>query len=234
MKIKEIIQEALAKGQNALSEFQSKALLKSQGIPVTAEALAQSPEEAVEIARRIGYPVVLKACAWALMHKSDKGWVKLNLQNDEAVREAYADISAEADLTLEGILVQEMVQGQRELVVGLSRDASFGPCVMLGLGGVMTEIIRDTVFRMAPIDEIEAGDMTDQLKSRAMLGEFRGQAPVDLDAVCKTLVAVGNIGLANDRIAEIDINPLIITHDGRVKAVDALVVLERNDHVEND
>lgn len=234
MEIQNIIQEALDKGQNALSEFQSKALLGSRGIPVTVEALAQSPEQAVEIARQIGYPVVLKACAWTLMHKSDKGWIRLNLHNDETVREAYTEISAQANLALEGVLVQEMVQGQRELVVGLSRDPSFGPCVMLGFGGIMTEIIRDTVFRMAPIDEIEARDMADQLKSRAVLGEFRGQAPADLEAVCKTLVAVGNIGLEYDRIAEIDINPLIIAHDGRVKAADALVVLERNDHAQVD
>jgi acetate---CoA ligase (ADP-forming) subunit beta len=234
MKNQEMIQEALARGRNALSELQSKALLKSHGVPVTEEALARNPEEAVEIARRIGYPVVLKACAWELMHKSEKGWVKLNLQNDTAVRDAFSKISAETDMALEGILVQEMVQGQRELVAGLSRDASFGPCVMLGLGGIMTEIIRDTVFRMAPIDEAEARDMAAQLKSKEILEAFRGQAPADMEAICRTLVTISDIGLAYDRVAEIDINPLIITHDGRVIAVDALVVLERGDHAQLD
>jgi succinyl-CoA synthetase beta subunit len=234
MTIQEIIESALAKGQSALSEYQSKAVLKSRGIPVSEEALVHNADEAVQAAHRIGYPVALKACAWKLMHKSEKGWMALNLQGDDAVREAFNRIVGMADLKLEGVLVQEMVPGQRELVVGLSRDPSFGPCVMLGFGGIMTEVIQDTVFRMAPIDDIEARDMAEALRTKDLLGPFRGQAPARMDTLCRTLVAIGQIGLEIDAISEIDINPLIILPDGRLKAVDALIVLERNRHAQID
>jgi len=126
---------------------------------------------------------------------------------------------------MEGILVQEMVEGQRELVAGLSRDPQFGPCVMLGFGGIMAEVIKDTVFRVAPFDIVEALDMINDLKSRSMLGSFRGQKDADLDAICQTLTAIGQLGLAEESIAEIDINPLIISPDGKIKAVDALIIL---------
>jgi acetate---CoA ligase (ADP-forming) subunit beta len=111
------------------------------------------------------------------------------------------------------------------LGLGLNRDPQFGPCVMLGLGGVMTEILKDTVFRVAPFDRIEALDMMAELRSHAIFDNFRGQAPADREAICRSLIALGQIGLDHAAIAEIDINPMIIDADGRSVAVDALVVL---------
>ena len=221
-----LIKEALANKQTALSEFQSKRLLKEAGIPVTREMLVQSEDEAVAAAEDLGYPVVLKACSWELMHKSELGCIELKLSTPESVRQAFKRITASINLPLEGILVQEMVEGQRELVAGLSRDPQFGPCVMLGFGGMMTEVIQDTAFRVAPFDKTEALDMIDDLKSRALLDAFRGQAPADLTAICRTLTALGQLGMTHDAISEIDINPLIISPDGSVKAVDALIILE--------
>ncbi len=219
------IKTAIKLGHKALSEFQSKNVLSSYGIPITREALAESRDDAVEHAETIGYPVVLKACSHELMHKSEKDCVKLNLKNRHDVMEAYDLITNSVDINLEGILVQEMISGQRELVMGLNRDHQFGPCVMLGIGGIMTEIINDTVFRVAPFDHLEARDMMDELRLNKMLGNFRGQAPADFESISKALMAIGKIGIEINEISEIDVNPLIIDRQGRIKAVDALVVL---------
>ncbi len=221
------LKTAIANKQTALSEFQSKRLLSAVGIPVTREKLVQSAKEAVAAAELIGYPVVLKACSWQLMHKSEHGCIDLNLTSARAVQEAYDRICKKTTLSLEGILVQEMVEGQRELMVGLSQNPQFGACVMLGFGGIMTEVINDTVFRVAPFDRGEALDMIQDLKSSPMLGAFRGQKPADLATICRTLMAIGQLGIEEETIAEIDINPLIISPDGSIKAVDALIILQR-------
>jgi succinyl-CoA synthetase beta subunit len=190
--------------------------------------LSRSADEAVSAAADLGFPVVLKACSPELMHKSERGCIELNLRSERDVREAYGRIIRSVDLELEGVLVQEMVPGQRELVVGLNRDPQFGPCVMLGTGGMMTEVFKDTAFRMAPFGMIEAKDMAEELRFKAILGAFRGQKPADMDILCRTLIAVGKIGLELETVSELDINPMIITPEGRVVAVDALVVLRRN------
>jgi acyl-CoA synthetase (NDP forming) len=164
MTIQEIIESALAKSQSALSEYQSKAVLKSRGIPVSEEALVHNADEAVQAAHRIGYPVALKACAWELMHKSEKGWMALNLQGDDAVREAFNRIVGMADFKLEGVLVQEMVPGQRELVVGLIRDPSRCDA---RLGGIMTGD-SDTVSN-GPIDISRPG-IWPKSRTKTLLG----------------------------------------------------------------
>jgi hypothetical protein len=175
----------------------------------------------------VGYPVALKACSAELLHKSEQDAVLLHLGDSEAVRRGAARILASSPVALDGVLVQEMVPGNRELVLGLSRDPQFGPCVMLGLGGVLTEILEDTAFRVAPFDETEAEDMTRELRSSALLGPFRGQEPVDREALCRALVAMGRIGLELEPVAEVDVNPIIVTPRGRIVAADALVVLKK-------
>ena len=224
----DLIKDAVRKGQKALSEYQSKQFLKTYGIPVTEEALAQNADEAVAMAARLGYPVVMKACSPELMHKSEAGVIEIGLKNEAEVRTAYQRLIGATALTLEGVLVQEMVRGNRELVLGLSRDAQFGPCVMFGLGGVLTEVINDTVFRVAPLEMIDAQEMMQELRAKAILDPFRGQAAADREAIGRSLMALGQIGLENEAVAEIDVNPMIIDPAGRVKAVDALVVLQRS------
>ncbi|MDA3896294.1 MAG: acetate--CoA ligase family protein [Desulfobacteraceae bacterium] len=217
----------------ALSEYQSKKMLAEYGIPVTEEILVQSRDQAVVAAKKIGFPVVLKACSPELMHKSEAGCVELSLTSDDDVANAYdrilSSMSGSIAGELEGVLVAEMVAGARELVLGLTRESQFGPCVMLGLGGVMTEIFKDTVFRVAPFDRVEAEDMVSELKSRAMLNAFRGELPADVETICRCLIALGKIGLENPNVSEIDINPLKIGKDGRVRALDALIILNKPD-----
>ena len=222
----DLIRSALKREQRALSEYESKKLLSLYGIPVTREQLSRSAGEAVSAAAEIGFPVVLKASSPELMHKSEHGSIELNLRSEGDVREAYGRIVGSVELELDGVLVQEMVPGQRELVIGLTRDPQFGPCVMLGIGGIMTEVFQDTVFRMAPFDMTEANDMTEELRFKKILGAFRGQKPVDMDTLCRALIAVGQIGLELEAVSVVDINHLIIMPEGRVKAVDALVVLK--------
>jgi len=230
MRADDLIRVALDRRQPALSEYESKKLLTLYGIPVTRERLSLSAEEAVSAAADLGFPVVLKACSPELMHKSERGCIELNLRSERDVREAYRRIIRSVDLELEGVLVQEMVPGQRELVVGLNRDPQFGPCVMLGIGGMMTEVFQDTAFRMAPFGAIEAKDMTEELRFKTILSAFRGQKSVDMDMLCRTLIAVGQIGLELETVSELDINPMIITPEGRVVAVDAFVVLRRDEN----
>jgi succinyl-CoA synthetase beta subunit len=222
----DLIETALECGQKALSEYDSKKLLAAYGIPITKEGLARSADEAVSVAAELGFPVVLKACSPELFHKSDLGGVEIDIKNAVEVREAYRRIIDLIDVPLEGILVQEMIRGQRELVLGLSRDPQFGPCVMFGLGGVLTEIINDTVFRVAPLEMMDAQEMLQELRAKAILDQFRGQAAADREMICRSLITLGRLGLENEAIAEIDINPMIISSDGHVKAVDALVILK--------
>ena len=220
------LKRAIERGQSALSEYRSKRLLECFGIPVTREILVRDPVNAVEAAEKMGWPVALKASTPDLLHTSDKGLIELNLRGKDDVRAAFDRIEALAGRDLEGILVQEMVPGQRELVLGLHRDPQFGLCVMLGLGGTLTEIFQDSVFRMAPVDRVEAEDMTRQFRAREILDEFRGQAPADIDGICDSLIALGRIGLEFDAITEIDVNPVIVRPTGRIVAVDAMVFLK--------
>lgn len=150
--------------------------------------------------------------------------VALNITDAKQVSRMFDELSNKAK-NLDGILVEKMVKGSREFVIGLSRDPSFGPCVMFGLGGIFTEALKDVTFRVAPLTQEDALEMIDEIKTKKLLGEFRGSPAVDRNALARALVGVGELGVKYDAIAEIDINPLIICGDKPV-AVDALVVLK--------
>jgi acetate---CoA ligase (ADP-forming) subunit beta len=222
--MKEILTRAMERKQKALSEFDSKELIRLSGVATVREKLARSREEALQFASELGYPVVLKGCSDRLLHKTEKGMVKLNLKNADEVAAAYDDILSRDDIGLDGVLVQEMIRGDREFVMGLMRDPQFGPCVMFGLGGIFTEVLKDTSFRIAPLTAIDAGEMLDEIRAKDILDEFRGSPAVDRDALVNALVGLGNLAVTNPEIAEIDINPVIV-HGNRPIAVDALVVL---------
>ncbi len=200
-----------------LDEFKSKELLKSYSIPVTREVVVMSLDEALSAAVELGYPVVLKGLGVA--HKSEQGLVRLNIGDEQALRQIYAELDCEA------VLVQEQISGQRELVAGLIRDAQFGPCVMFGLGGIYTEALSDVTFRVAPLCRDDAYEMLEEVRCAKLLGEFRGQPAVDREQLADILVSLGRIGMDDERVQEIDINPLIVSGSTAV-AVDALVVLE--------
>jgi len=207
-----------------LSEFDSKRLLREYGIPTVEEALASDVAEALSRAAEIGYPVALKLCASGLAHKTERNLVRLGLASEGAVRAAAAELlglrgEGEKDAAL---LVQRMVEGRRELILGLVRDRQFGPCVMLGLGGILAEAIRDVVFRVAPILPIDGTEMIDELAAAHLLGPFRGEPAADRDAVAAALVTLGRIGIDHPEVVSIDVNPMILA-GAKPVAVDALV-----------
>jgi len=224
----QIIDQALKEGRFTLTEHESKQVLASYHLPVTREELVSSPPALLEAAGRIGYPLVIKGCSAAIAHKTEKGLIRVDVRNDEEATTAFREISAAMNgASGEAILVQQLVKGPRELVVGLTRDAQFGPCVMFGLGGIFTEILKDTVFRVAPLEKQDALEMMQEIRASKILEEIRGMVPVDKDRLAEMLMTVGRIGIENDRIKEIDINPVIIS-GGKPVAVDALVVLQES------
>ena len=207
-----------------LSEFDSKLLLREYGIATVEEALARDGAEAVRRAAEIGYPVAVKLCAPGLAHKTERDLVRLGLASERAVAAAAAELlelrrEEEKQATL---LVQRMVSGRRELILGLVRDRQFGPCVMLGLGGILAEAIRDVVFRVAPLSLVEGLEMIDDLAASHLLGPFRGEPAADRAAVAGCLVALGQIGVERPEILAIDVNPMIL-FGAKPVAVDALV-----------
>ena len=223
--VEAILGAARARGQRTLSEHDGKRVLAAYGIPAAREALVGGPAEAARAARRIGYPVVLKACAADAIHKTEKGLVALGLADERALAAAFAEIAARAGEGHDGgFLVQEMIDGARELMIGMIRDSQFGPSVMFGLGGIFAEILDDAAFRVAPVGKRDALDMLRSIRGSRILGPVRGMEPVDLELLSASVRALGRIGLDHDDIAEIDVNPLIV-QGGRPIAADALVVL---------
>jgi len=220
-----IVEKALREGRKTLSEYESKEFLKSYGIPATRETLVHTREECTKAAHAIGYPLVLKACSPQLAHKTEKGLVRLDLRSNQELILAFDDLMSRMEGNEKSILVQELIKGTRELVAGMTRDPQFGPCVMFGLGGIFTEILKDIAFRVAPLEKRDALDMTQEIKAHKILGAVRGMPAADMDLLCDILVKVGEIGLENESIQEIDINPMILS-GAKPVAVDALIVLK--------
>jgi succinyl-CoA synthetase beta subunit len=207
-----------------LSEAESKALLRRYGVPVTAEEVVTTPADAAAAATRIGFPVVAKLCGPAIAHKTERGLVRLGLRDGASVERAAAELlglatPADGDV---GVLVGQMVSGIRELIAGVVRDPQFGPCVMLGVGGVLAEAIADVAFRLAPLTAVDAHDLIDDLRSQALLGPVRGEPAVDRELLAAVLTGLGALVTEDPTIRSVDINPLIVC-GGVPIAVDALV-----------
>ena len=213
-------------GMGVLSEFESKRLLASHGVMVSRDMLAQSANEAVAAAREMGGPVAVKLCGPSLAHKSERGLVRLRLDNPQAVRSAAEDLlSAATDDDGEvALLVSEMVVGHRELIAGVVLTEQFGAALMLGLGGVLAEAVGEAVFRLLPASESDCQDMIDDLDIATLLGPLRGEPPVDRNALVKILLGLGEAA-KEEGIEAIDVNPLVI-REGLPVAVDALVVTD--------
>jgi acyl-CoA synthetase (NDP forming) len=211
----------------ALSERESLAFMAAAGIAVTeAVAVADAPA-AVAAARQIGRPVALKLDAVGLVHKTDLAGIALGLRGDDAVYGAALGLLENGrrhGLTIRGLLVEPMAAPGLELILGLRRDAQFGPAVVVGLGGVLTEILDDVAIRLAPLDAASADAMLDGLRGARLLRGVRGRSPIDRAAVVAMLLALGRLGLDRPDVLEVDLNPVIATADGAL-AVDALVVL---------
>ncbi len=208
-----------------LSEFLSKELIAEYGVAVPKESLASTPVEAVEEANKIGYPVVLKLCGEGIAHKTERSLVRLHLKGPEEVQVAARDLLSKAtkDDGDVSVLVAQMVEGRRELIAGIVRDPNFGPCVMLGLGGILTEAIGDAVFARLPLKKTQALTLVDGLKaSHIVTSSFRGEPAVDRTALANVLLGLSRLAFDHPEIISVDLNPLIINGDQPI-AVDALV-----------
>ncbi|MCL4367920.1 MAG: acetate--CoA ligase family protein [Actinobacteria bacterium] len=225
---------AKAQGRRCLTEFESKAVLKRWGLPAPHGGLAASAVEAQTLAERIGFPVAMKVVSPDILHKTEAGGVELDLGDKEEVERAYGQLVERAETHLpsavmHGVLVEEMVAGPlRELIVGAKVDPHFGPVVLIGIGGTLTELLGDTVTDLAPVTLDEAGAMIGRLRGLALLTGFRGAPPSDVDALAQALCEVSlRFADSADLLEELDINPLFVLPKGQgVRVGDALFVLK--------
>jgi acyl-CoA synthetase (NDP forming) len=229
--LREEVSSALAAAGPVLTETEAKALLARYGVPRPPEALATSAVEAVASAARIGGPVALKVQSPDIAHKTEAGAVALGITGDTPVREAYQRVlrSAEAahpDAAIHGVLVQAMAPPGQEMILGITRDASFGPMLMVGLGGIHVEVLRDVAFAPVPIGPEEALSLLDELKGAALLDGVRGMPPADRAALAELISTLSRFAADHaDLIEEIDLNPVIVHPEGQgLNVVDALIV----------
>ncbi|MFE7775837.1 acetate--CoA ligase family protein [Streptomyces sp. NPDC057445] len=221
--------QALLRPGHRLSEHGAKQLLRAYGIRVPREQLVTSAAAAVRAAGLVGYPVVMKASAPQLAHKTELGLVKIGLTSASQVRDAYrelTDIARYEDIGLDGILVCQMVERGVEMVVGVTQDDLFGPTVTVGLGGVLVEVLQDVAVRVPPFGEDQARSMLAELRGRALLGGVRGRPPADVDALVEVVLRVQRMALElGGDLSALDINPLMVLPRGQgAVALDALAV----------
>ena len=205
------------------SESESRRIVENVGIPVSRWRIASTPDEALSAAREIGFPSALKLNGSSIAHKTEQGFVKLNLKTEPDFLNAAKEL-LENEIDDSNLLVTEMLSGSREVIAGVVRDPQFGPCVMFGFGGILTEAIADVEFRLAPITSYDARDLISSLRTTGLLKEFRGEKALDVDATIDLLIKLGELA-EDEQILSIDLNPLIIV-DGSPVAADALVELK--------
>jgi len=226
----EIIERARKEKRSLLTEVEAKELLRGAGISAVDTRLATSKEEAVSISQELGFPVVLKIASADVVHKSDAGGVKLGLETPEQVGGAYDDILGAIKkeypgAKIQGVSVQKMARPGVEVIIGMSKDAQFGPVLMFGLGGILVEILKDVSFRIVPLVKRDAAEMIREIKGYPLLEGYRGQEPVDVSNLEELLLQVSDFVEKTPDIKELDLNPVFAYKDGAV-AVDARVVLE--------
>ena len=220
-----IIEAVQREGRKVLSEYEAKRVLASYGIPVTREILVGDGSGAAKAAAEIGYPLVMKGCSSEIAHKTERGLIHVDIRSDAEVQKAFEEIMKGMDSQGGAVLIQEMIKGRRELVMGLTRDDQFGPCVMFGLGGIFTEILKDISFRRAPLEKNDALEMMREIKGHGILDAVRGMEAADKELLADMLIRVGRIGVEIDQVQEIDLNPVILS-GSRPVVVDALIVLK--------
>lgn len=225
----DVFDQARKEGRKYLLEPEAKMVCIEYGIPVTRFKVALTQEEAGKFAEQIGYPVVLKIVSPDVLHKWDVGGVVLNLKTAPEVKNAHRKILESVkrhkpDARIAGVIVQEMAAPSVEVIVGSTKDPQFGPALMFGLGGIFVEVLKDVTFRIAPIAEADAREMITEVKGYPILRGYRGQPPVDIDAIAKILTSTSKLVMDHEEIKELDLNPVIVYEKG-AKTVDARIIL---------
>ncbi|MHB1339332.1 MAG: acetate--CoA ligase family protein [Bellilinea sp.] len=229
-----MIRTARADGRDSLTEIEAKQVFAAYGLPVTITELAKSEEEAVELSRKVGYPVVMKIVSPDILHKSDAGGVKVNLKDEASVRDAFNTImknakAYKASAKIHGVAVQEMAPWGTEVILGSVNDPTFGPTMMFGLGGIFVEVLKDVTFRVAPVADTQALQMLDEIRGAPILAGVRGEAPRDKKALAEVICQYSSMIIdLKDEIAESDANPVLVYENGSgVKVVDARIILKK-------
>ncbi|HUG96809.1 MAG TPA: acetate--CoA ligase family protein, partial [Nitrososphaera sp.] len=231
-RVKSIFEQVRNQGRNNLLEEEGYEVLRAYGFPTPKSILGATEEECVRTVKEIGYPVVMKIASPDIIHKSDAGGVKVGVKNDDELRAAFRSIMEGAkkyrvDARIKGVLLQEMVEGAKETILGASQDPTFGPVIMFGLGGIYVEVLKDVVFRVAPIDDREAAGMVESIKTIKLLKGVRGEKPSDLKAIADSLQRLSQLVVDFPEIKEFDINPLLVLEEGRgARVVDARIILK--------
>ena len=213
-----------------LTEIESKELMTKAGIPVVETRLAKTKKQALEFSREIGFPVVLKIISPDIIHKSDSGGVKLGLTNATQVGKAFSEMLASAKqqfpgALIQGVSVQKMARPGIEVIIGMTRDAQFGPVLMFGLGGILVEVLKDVSFRVVPLTKRDAREMIREIKGYPLLEGYRGQEAADVSFLEEMLVKLSAFLEQHPEISELDLNPVFAYKDGAV-AVDARIIME--------
>ncbi|MRR29243.1 acetyl-CoA synthetase [bacterium] len=231
---REVIRLARADGRDSLTEIEAKQVFSAYGMPVTSTALSKTEDEAVVLAKKIGFPVVMKIVSPDILHKSDAGGVKVNLKDEAGVRDAFKTImknakAYKATADIHGIAVQEMAPWGTEVILGSVNDPTFGPTMMFGLGGIFVEVLKDVTFRVAPVADTQARRMLDEIRGAPILAGVRGEAPRDRQALSEVICQYSSMIIdLKDEIAESDANPVLVYEDGSgLKVVDARIILKK-------
>jgi acyl-CoA synthetase (NDP forming) len=230
----EILETARAAERYTLG-LESLSILEAYGIPAVKTAFAKTEDEAFKAAEEIGYPLVMKVVSPQISHKSDVGGIRLSLQNEGEVRAAYREMmksipKKRPDASLEGVQLQKMLSGGKEVIIGMIRDPTFGPMLMFGLGGVYVEILKDVRFAIAPVNEGEAREMVTGIKTYPLLAGARGAKPSDIDALVDTILRVSRLVCDFPEIEEFEINPMMVFEEGKgALAVDMRLTLNKTE-----
>ena len=227
----DIIQRALKEGRNFLLEPEAKKLCELYGIPVAKSIVAKNLDEALKIANKIGYPVVLKIVSPDILHKTDIGGVKINIKNDDELIKAYNEIMANVKkhapkAHIVGMLIQEFVPPSVEVIIGVAKDPQFGHAIMFGLGGIFVEVLKDVTFRVLPITRLDAEEMLSEIKGRPILEGARGGKPLDKEAIINMMLSVSRMIENLPIIEQLDLNPILVFEKG-AKVIDARVIIGR-------
>ncbi|MEK6971817.1 MAG: 4-hydroxybutyrate--CoA ligase [Thermoproteota archaeon] len=219
-KAKKIFDKVKQEKRQNLLEEEGQEILRAYGLPLPQSALAKTEQEAVKIAKKIGYPVVLKIASPQIIHKSDAGGVKVNIQNDKDARSAFKEIIKNAkkynkNAVIKGVLVVEMVKGGKEMIIGSKQEPGFGPVLMLGMGGIYVEILKDVTFRLAPVTDKEAEDMITSIKTKKLLEGVRGEKPSDLAKLSECIQRLSQLVTDFTEIKELDMNPVLVMEKGK-------------------
>jgi 4-hydroxybutyryl-CoA synthetase (ADP-forming) len=230
-KVKSIFENVRKNGRSNLLEEEGYEVLKAYGFPTPKSILCTTEQECMDAAKQVDYPLVMKIVSPDIIHKSDAGGVKVGIKTDDELRNSFRTITKNAlkykpDAKVKGVLLQEMVKGAKETILGASQDPTFGPVIMFGLGGIYVEVLKDVVFRIVPIHEQEAIEMVESIRTIKLLKGVRGEKSSDLRAISDSLQRLSQLVVDFPEIKEFDINPLLVLEEGKgARVVDARIIL---------